>query len=73
MTVSLLVEVPESLHNALSQFLEVRPDWDQDRAIEVALALFLLQNRSSNVGESRATARVYLDAMFKSRQGDSKN
>jgi hypothetical protein len=43
-TVSLLVEVPEILHESLRTYLEMRPDWDQDRVITAALSLFLLQN-----------------------------
>jgi len=65
MTVSLLIEVPESLHSALSHFLEVHPNWDQDRAIAAALGLFLCQNTGD-----RQVARIYLDALFKSPQGD---
>lgn len=63
MTISLLVEVPEALHDALSVFLELHPDWDQDRAMAAALGLFLTQN----AGDRRA-GRVYLDALFKSRE-----
>lgn len=71
-SISLLIEVPEALHDALSEFLVSRPDWDQDRAMETALALFLLQNRSSSDSSNsgRKAARVYLDALFKSREGD---
>ncbi|NJP10046.1 MAG: DUF2811 domain-containing protein [Leptolyngbyaceae cyanobacterium RU_5_1] len=41
--VSLLVEIPEILHESLGNYLEMRPDWDQDRVITAALSLFLLQ------------------------------
>jgi len=64
MTVSLLIEVPEELCRSLQAFLELRPDFDRDRVVAAALSLFLLQNRSGDVGESRAAARVYLDALF---------
>lgn len=60
-TVSILAEIPESLHESLTCYLEGHPDWDQDRVFSAALSLFLLQNGD---GDRRA-ARVYLDTLFK--------
>lgn len=60
-TVSILAEIPEELHNALTRYLENHPDWDQDRAFAAALSLFLLQNGDCD----RQTGRVYLDSLFK--------
>jgi Protein of unknown function (DUF2811) len=45
-TISLLAELPETLHCALAQYIESHPDWDQDRAITVAISLFLNQGSS---------------------------
>jgi predicted TPR repeat methyltransferase len=59
-TVSILAEIPEELHNALTLFLETHPDWDQDRVFAAALSLFLLQNGECD----RRAARVYLDTLF---------
>jgi len=73
-TVSLLVEVPEILHESLRSYLEMRPDWDQDRVITAALSLFLLQNRSEAASEKlnqRQASRIYLDALFKRPVGQS--
>jgi hypothetical protein len=42
-TISLLAELPETLHCALAQYIDSHPDWDQDRAIAVAISLFLNQ------------------------------
>jgi hypothetical protein len=67
-TVSLLVEVPEILHESLQGYLEMRPDWDQDRVITAALSLFLLQNQAEASPEKlnhRQASRIYLDALFK--------
>ncbi len=68
-TVSLLVEVPEVLHDSLKHYLEIRPDWDQDRVFTAALSLFLLQNRSADPSPEkqnhRQASRIYLDALFK--------
>jgi len=68
-TVSILAEVPESLHESLSHYLESHPDWDQDRVFSAALSLFLLQNGTSTTLDAtrsyRHTARVYLDALFR--------
>jgi hypothetical protein len=46
--VSILVEIPETLHQSFLSYLEARPDWDQDRVFSAALSLFLLQNRTTN-------------------------
>lgn len=68
-TISILVEVPEDLHESLASFLEARPDWDQDRVFSAALSLFLLQHSTSNTPDRslnyRRAARVYLDTLFK--------
>jgi hypothetical protein len=68
-SISLLIEVPEVLHDALSNYLELRPDWDQDRVFTAALSLFLLQNRGSDVApegsHQRQASRIYLDTLFK--------
>ncbi|MBE9182449.1 DUF2811 domain-containing protein [Oculatella sp. LEGE 06141] len=68
-TVSILVEIPEELHESLQGHLESRLDWDHDRVISAALALFLLQHTNSNspdrVTNYRRAARVYLDELFR--------
>ena len=70
MTVSLLIEVPEALQESLKTFLELRPDFNQDRVFTAALSLFLLQNRAEDMGcdrqSERLASRFYLDALFKS-------
>ena len=58
--ISVLAEIPEELHNALSAFLETHPDWDQDRVFSAATSLFLLQNGKKD----RTTSRIYLDTLF---------
>lgn len=58
MNVSLLIELPESLHDALRLHLSQHPGWDQERVMTAALALFLLQNGSEEC------AKHYLDALF---------
>ena len=60
-TVSILAEIPEELHTAITLYLETHPDWDQDRIFAAAVSLFLLQNGDCD----RRAARVYLDALFK--------
>jgi hypothetical protein len=68
-TISVLIEIPEVLHEALKNYLELRPDWDQDRVFTAALSLFLLQNRGSDStlesGYQRQASRIYLDTLFK--------
>jgi hypothetical protein len=67
-SVSILAEIPEDLHHSLENYLEVHPNWDQDRVFAAALSLFLLQNEGSSTIETsqsyRACARVYLEALF---------
>jgi Protein of unknown function (DUF2811) len=68
-SISLLIEVPEVLHEALKHYLEARPDWDQDRVFTAALSLFLLQNRGTESlpekPHQRQASRIYLDTLFK--------
>lgn len=59
-TISILAEIPEELHESLKQYLENHPTWDQDRVFSAALSLFLLQNGHSD----RSTSRIYLNALF---------
>lgn len=59
-TVNILAEIPEELHESLKGYLENHPTWDQDRVFSAALSLFLLQNGDNN----RQTSRVYLDTLF---------
>jgi len=67
-TVSILAEIPETLHESLKNYLETHPDWDQDRVFSAALSLFLLQNGDSGTPEAsknyRQAARVYLETLF---------
>lgn len=55
MNISLLVELPESLHSILLAYLAENPTWDKERVMTAALALFLL---------NREGAKPYLDALF---------
>ncbi len=59
-TVSILAEIPEELHEALTGYLEHHPSWDQDRVLSAALSLFLLQNGDND----RRPSKVYLDTLF---------
>jgi hypothetical protein len=71
-TVSILTEIPEELHETLKDYLELHPDWDQDRVFAAALSLFLLQNTSGDrlatsknrSASDRSTAKVYLNSLF---------
>jgi hypothetical protein len=64
-----MVEIPEVLHASLEKYLELRPDWDQDRVFTAALSLFLIQNRGTDSfaesSHQRQASRIYLDALFK--------
>ena len=43
-TVSLVAEIPDSLHQELQQFLNQESDWDFDQLLTVAISSFLHQN-----------------------------
>ncbi len=59
--VSFQTEIPQSLQQAMVQFVERHPNWDQYRLLQAALAGFLVQNGI----ESRAITRVYVGNMFR--------
>lgn len=43
MTISLNVEIPESLHQQLKSYIDAHPNTDQDQAIVCGLSLLLSQ------------------------------
>ena len=65
-SISILAEIPESLHDSLQNYLDTHPTWDQDRVFAAALSLFLLQNGGAKSAHAqyRACARVYLETLF---------
>ncbi len=58
--VSFHTELPLPLKRAMSDFIELHPNWDQYRLIQASLAGFLVQNGV----ESRELIRLYIDNMF---------
>ncbi|MCG5059310.1 MAG: DUF2811 domain-containing protein [Limnoraphis robusta] len=69
-SVSILAEIPETLHESLQGYLDSHPDWDQDRVFSAALSLFFMQNGTNNTPEAihscRQAARIYLESLFQS-------
>ncbi|MEL7501868.1 MAG: DUF2811 domain-containing protein [Cyanobacteria bacterium J06554_6] len=59
-TVSLMIEIPEELHTSLQAYLSNHALWNQDRAMQAALSLFLMQNGVSR----RSLSAIYLDSLF---------
>ena len=59
--VSFQSELPLDLQQAMVQFIELHPNWDQYRLVQAALAGFLVQNGI----ESREITRVYVGNMFR--------
>ncbi|MBH8561884.1 DUF2811 domain-containing protein [Nostoc sp. CENA67] len=59
-TVSILTQIPSSLHDCLKDYLQQHPDWDENRVLTAAVSLFLLQNADGD----RRVAQVYLDTLF---------
>jgi hypothetical protein len=58
--ISLNVEIPEALHQAMQTYLEDHSAWSQHRVCCAAVSLFLMQNGVSN----RNINRLYLDTIF---------
>ncbi|MGB3135753.1 MAG: DUF2811 domain-containing protein [Nodosilinea sp.] len=58
--ISLNVEVPEELFEAIRDYVEIHPTWSQHRVFCAALSLFLMQNGISD----RRINRLYLDTVF---------
>lgn len=59
-TVSLMVDIPESLHLSIQDYLEAHEMWSQERMMQAALSLFLLQN---GVNQPHINS-LYLDSLF---------
>ncbi|MBD2441352.1 DUF2811 domain-containing protein [Nostoc sp. FACHB-110] len=60
-TVSILTEIPETLHECLKDYLQQHPEWDENRVLTAAVSLFLLQNADGD----RRVAQVYLETLFR--------
>ncbi|MGD1853077.1 MAG: DUF2811 domain-containing protein [Leptolyngbyaceae cyanobacterium] len=59
-TISLMVEIPESLHLSIQDYLDTHELWSQERMMQAALSLFLLQN---GVNQPHIY-HLYLDSLF---------
>lgn len=59
-TVSLMVEIPEALHLSIQDYLNVHELWSQERMMQAALSLFLMQN---GVNQPHVNS-LYLDSLF---------
>ncbi|MEA5467195.1 DUF2811 domain-containing protein [Leptothoe sp. PORK10 BA2] len=59
-TVSLMVEIPESLHLSMQDYLQTHELWSQERIMQAALSLFLMQN---GVNQPHVNS-LYLDSLF---------
>lgn len=60
-TVSIVVQIPEDLHDELQGWLELNTGWDPSRTATGAISLFLLQR---NAPTNRAVSRHYLNTLF---------
>lgn len=58
-TVTLLTELPESLHHLLTEYLEQHPNWDQDQVLTAALSLFLMHS-----SDRTEATRAYLETLL---------
>lgn len=59
-TVSLMIEIPETLHLSIQDYLNTHELWSQERVMQAALSLFLMQNGSNQPHVNR----LYLDSLF---------
>ena len=58
--ISFKFELHENLQQALNKFVEQRPNWDQYRILQAAIAGFLMQKGFQN----RELTRLYVGKMF---------
>ena len=58
--ISFKCELQENLKNAMIEFVEEHPNWDQYRILQAAIAGFLMQKGFEN----RDLTRLYIDNMF---------
>ncbi len=58
--VSLMVEIPEALHLSMQDYLNTHELWSQERVMQAALSLFLMQN---GVNQPHVNS-LYLDSLF---------
>ena len=58
--ISFKCELQENLQNAMKEFVEEHPNWDQYRILQAAIAGFLMQKGFQN----RDLTRLYIDNMF---------
>ena len=58
--ISFKCELQENLQNALQEFVEEHPNWDQYRILQAAIAGFLMQKGFQN----RDLTRLYVGNMF---------
>ena len=59
-TISFQTEIPKHIQQAMKNYIEKHPNWDQYRLLQAALAGFLIQNGIS----SRLITRLYIGNMF---------
>jgi len=58
--ISFQTEIPKPIQQAMKNYIEKHPNWDQYRLLQAALAGFLIQNGIS----SRLITRLYIGNMF---------
>ena len=58
--ISFKCELQENLQNAMNDFVEQYPNWDQYRILQAAIAGFLMQKGFQN----RDLTRLYIGNMF---------
>ena len=58
--ISFHTKIPKPIQQAMKDYIEKHPNWDQYRLLQAALAGFLIQNGIS----SRLITRLYIGNMF---------
>lgn len=55
-----MIEIPETLHVSIQEYLNTHELWSQERVMQAALSLFLMQNGATQPHVNR----LYLDSLF---------
>lgn len=59
-TISLMIEIPEALHESVQEYIDTHELWSQERVMQAAISLFLMQNGANQPHVNK----LYLDSLF---------
>lgn len=71
-TVSLYIEINESIYDCMQDFLISNPHWDKNMLIEASISLFLLQNhRNIKPQAYQSCSQTYIHSLCATKEYSS--